>query len=93
MNKPIAAATPKRSQPGIVAGVLLVFIPAIGMFAIADLMGGKTVPMIGNVIQNQLVGQARDWPFGAALGMTLLLMFAGAFWIASRKRSGEGVIG
>jgi spermidine/putrescine transport system permease protein len=81
------------TQPGIIAGVLLVFIPSIGMFAITDLMGGKTVPMIGNVIQNQLVGQARDWPFGAALGMTLLVMFAIAFWIASRKRSGDEVMG
>ena len=81
------------TQPGIVAGVLLVFIPAIGMFAIADLMGGKTVPMIGNVIQNQFTGQARDWPFGAALGMTLLLMFAIAFWLSSRRRSGDDVMG
>jgi spermidine/putrescine transport system permease protein len=81
------------TQPGIIAGVLLVFIPSIGMFAITDLMGGKTVPMIGNVIQNQFVGQARDWPFGAALGMTLLLMFAIAFWISSRKRTGDDVIG
>jgi spermidine/putrescine transport system permease protein len=81
------------TQPGIVAGVLLVFIPAIGMFAITDLMGGKTVPMIGNVIQNQLIGQARDWPFGAALGMTLLFMFVLAFWFTSRKRTGEGVMG
>jgi len=81
------------TKPGIIAGVLLVFIPSIGMFAITDLMGGKTVPMIGNVIQNQFVGQGRDWPFGAALGMTMLLMFAVAFWISSRKRSGEAVMG
>jgi spermidine/putrescine transport system permease protein len=81
------------TQPGIIAGILLVFIPAIGMFAITDLMGGKTVPMIGNVIQNQFTGQARDWPFGAALGMTLLLMFGIAFWISSRRSSGEGVMG
>jgi spermidine/putrescine transport system permease protein len=81
------------TQPGIIAGVLLVFIPAIGMFAITDLMGGKTVPMIGNVIQNQFTGQARDWPFGAALGMTLLIMFGIAFWITSRKRSGGDVMG
>lgn len=81
------------TRPGIVAGVLLVFIPAIGMFAVTDLMGGKTVPMIGNVIQNQFIGQARDWPFGAALGMTLLLMFALAFWITSRKSGDEGVMG
>ena len=81
------------TQPGIIAGGLLVFIPSIGMFAIADLMGGKTVPMIGNVIQNQLTGQARDWPFGAALGMTLLAMFGVAFWLVSRKRSGDEVMG
>jgi spermidine/putrescine transport system permease protein len=61
--------------PGISAGILLVFVPAIGMFAITDLMGGSKVPMIGNVIQTQF-GSANNWPFGAALGMTLLAMFA-----------------
>ena len=81
------------TQPGVVAGVLLVFIPAIGMFAITDLMGGKTVPMIGNVIQNQIAGQARDWPFGAALGMTLLIMFAVAFWFTTRKHDDGAIIG
>ena len=72
------------TRPGILAGVLLVFIPAIGMFAITDLMGGARVPMIGNVIQNQF-GQARDWPFGAALGMTLLVLFAALFALTVRK--------
>jgi spermidine/putrescine transport system permease protein len=70
--------------PGIVAGTLLVFIPAIGMFAITDLMGGARVPMIGNVIQNQFL-QARDWPFGAALGMTLMFLFIIAFALLTRK--------
>jgi spermidine/putrescine transport system permease protein len=63
------------TMPGIAAGTLLVFVPAIGMFAITDLMGGAKVPMIGNVIQNQFL-QARDWPFGAALGVIFMLMFA-----------------
>ncbi|WP_437609447.1 ABC transporter permease [Sorangium sp. So ce834] len=72
------------TRPGILAGVLLVFIPALGMFAITDLMGGSRVPMIGNVIQNQF-GQARDWPFGAALGMTLLLLFSLFFLLGMRK--------
>lgn len=67
------------TKPGIYAGVLLVFVPSIGMFAVTDLMGGAKVPMIGNVIQNQF-GQARDWPFGAALGVTFLALFALAFW-------------
>jgi spermidine/putrescine transport system permease protein len=72
------------TRPGILAGVLLVFIPALGMFAITDLMGGSRVPMIGNVIQNQF-GQARDWPFGAALGMALLLLFSLFFLLGLRK--------
>ena len=67
------------TKPGIYAGILLVFVPSIGMFAVTDLMGGARVPMIGNVIQNQF-GQARDWPFGAALGITFLALFVIAFW-------------
>lgn len=74
------------TRPGIVAGVLLVFIPAIGMFAISQLMGGGSDPTIGEVIQNQFFGTARDWPFGAALGMTLLSLFALTFWLASRRQ-------
>jgi spermidine/putrescine transport system permease protein len=73
------------TQPGIVAGCLLVFIPAIGMFAIQDLLGGGRVPMIGDVIQNQF-NQARNAPFGAALGMTLVLIFVVAFWLTSKRR-------
>jgi spermidine/putrescine transport system permease protein len=69
--------------PGIEAGVLLVFVPAVGMFAVTDLMGGAKVLLIGNVIQNQF-GQARDWPFGAALGIVLLALFAIVFWLAAR---------
>ena len=71
--------------PGFYAGVLMVFVPAIGMFAITDLMGGARVPMIGNVIQDQFVGQARDKPFGAALGVVFLLMFVGVYWLLQRR--------
>ncbi len=60
--------------PGVAAGMLLVFVPAIGMFAITDLMGGARVPMIGNVIQNQFT-KALNFPFGAALGVVFTLLF------------------
>jgi spermidine/putrescine transport system permease protein len=74
------------TMPGIAAGTLLVFVPAIGMFAITDLMGGARVPMIGNIIQNQFL-QARDWPFGAALGVIFMLMFAVTYMILQRRGS------
>ncbi|CAM2835147.1 ABC transporter permease [Rariglobus hedericola] len=72
--------------PGIAAGILLVFVPAIGMFAITDLMGGAKVPMIGNVIQNQFF-KARNWPFGAALGVVFTLMFIIAYALIQRRGS------
>ncbi|EDY19691.1 binding-protein-dependent transport systems inner membrane component [Chthoniobacter flavus Ellin428] len=71
--------------PGIVAGILIVFIPAIGMFGITQLMGGGIKPTIGEVIQNQFL-QARDWPFGAALGMTLVILFAAVYWFTARRQ-------
>jgi spermidine/putrescine transport system permease protein len=74
------------TAPGIAAGTLLVFVPAIGMFAITDLLGGARVPLIGNVIQNQFM-QARDWPFGAALGVVFLLLFALAYWMLQSRQN------
>lgn len=71
--------------PGLAAGVLMVFVPAIGMFAISDLMGGARVPLLGNVIQDQFVGQARDKPFGAALGVVFMLLFVVTYWILQRR--------
>ncbi len=72
------------TRPGIFAGILLVFIPAIGMFAISELMGGNSQPTIGEVIQDQFF-QARDWPFGSALGMAIVILFAAAFSFAARQ--------
>lgn len=61
------------SVPGMIAGTILVFIPAMGMFVLPDLMGGAKTLLIGNVIRNQFL-TARDWPFGAAASMILMIM-------------------
>ena len=74
------------TRPGIAAGVLLVFVPAVGMYAISSLMGGGKSPMIGDVIQNQFFA-GRDWPFGSALGITLVAMFVLTFALTSRLRA------
>lgn len=78
------------TRPGIVAGGMFVFIPSIGMFAISDLMGGGRVPLAGNVIQSQF-GQGRNWPFGAALGTVLLVMFLGLLAFALRSDGEEAL--
>jgi spermidine/putrescine transport system permease protein len=74
------------TQPGIVAGVLLVFVPSIAMFAITNLMGGGDPPTIGDVIYRQFTS-GRNQPFGAALGCLLLLIFFFSLWITRRQRA------
>jgi spermidine/putrescine transport system permease protein len=56
---------------GIVAGSLLVFIPAVGAFVTPDILGGAKTLMVGNLIENQFL-KARHWPFGSALSMLLM---------------------
>jgi spermidine/putrescine transport system permease protein len=59
------------SMPGVVAGCLLVFIPALGAFLTPDLLGGAKHVMIGNLVQNQF-SSARNWPFGSAAAFVLM---------------------
>jgi spermidine/putrescine transport system permease protein len=61
------------SVPGMIAGTILTFIPAMGMFVVPDLLGGAKTILIGNVIRNQFL-TARDWPFGAAASMILMIL-------------------
>ncbi|OQR55575.1 spermidine/putrescine ABC transporter permease PotB [Bacillus sp. CDB3] len=64
--------TVPMTMSGIVTGSILVFVSSIGMFVVSDVMGGSKVALIGNVIQNQFLG-SRDWPFGSALSMIVVL--------------------
>jgi spermidine/putrescine transport system permease protein len=61
------------SMPGVVAGCLLVFIPALGSFLTADLLGGAKQLMIGNLVQNQF-SAARNWPFGSAASFIVMAL-------------------
>jgi spermidine/putrescine transport system permease protein len=60
------------ARPGIISGVILVFIPALGTFLISDLLGGPDSQLIGNVIERQFKA-ANNWPLGSA--MSFLLMY------------------
>lgn len=76
--------------PGVLAGVMLVLLPAMGLFFVPDILGGSRNLLVGNVIKNQFL-DARNWPFGAAASILLtltmaLLMFAHRL---SKRRLGE----
>lgn len=65
--------------PGIVAGSLIVFLPAMGMFYVADLLGGAKNLLLGNVIKSQFL-EVRDWPFGSAFSVFLIVLMALMLW-------------
>jgi spermidine/putrescine transport system permease protein len=82
--------TVPMTMPGIVAGIVLVFIPSIGQFVVSDLLGGAKSILAGNLIQNQFA-VARNKPFGSAVAfevtaVVLLLLLAYAFYT---KRKGQ----
>jgi spermidine/putrescine transport system permease protein len=78
------------SMPGVVAGCLLVFIPALGSFLTSDLLGGAKEMMIGNLVQNQF-SSARNWPFGSAASFIVMALVLAAVMIYLRvKGKNEG---
>jgi spermidine/putrescine transport system permease protein len=80
------------TMPGIIAGCLMVFLPAMGMFYVADLLGGAKNLLLGNIIKNQFL-VVRDWPFGAAFSVALIVIMAGLLWLyflANRRINRQG---
>lgn len=71
-------------KPGVIAGSILVFIPAIGAYVIPRVLGGGKNLMIGNLIELQF-GQGRNWPVGAALAITLMVIVMLALMVYVRN--------
>ena len=76
-------------KPGVVAGSILVFIPSLGAYVTPRILGGGKHLMIGNLIELQF-GQGRNWPLGAALSLTLLVIVMGALMVYVRSAQKEG---
>ena len=78
-------------KPGLVAGSILVFVPSLGAYVTPRVLGGGKNMMLGNLIELQF-GQGRNWPLGAALAMTLLVvvMVALLFYVRTVQKSGGG---
>jgi len=79
-----------QTLPGLVAGVILTFIPALGTFVTPDLLGGARDALIGNVVQQQF-GQSRDWPFGSAVSFLLMALVLAGLWVYARVAGRRGL--
>ncbi|GHU89272.1 hypothetical protein AGMMS49941_13450 [Deferribacterales bacterium] len=82
------------STPGLIAGSMLVFLPALGLFYIPDILGGSKVLLVGNLVKNQFL-DARNWPFGSAVSIMLTLLMAlllFANYKTVKRLSGKGVL-
>ena len=62
-----------HTLPGLLSGVILTFIPSMGLFFIADILGGNKIVLVGNMIQEQMT-KGRNMPFAAALSVVLLIL-------------------
>ena len=71
--KAFFTVTFKLTLPGLLTGVILTFIPSMGLFFIADILGGNKIVLVGSVIQDQLT-RGSNWPFAAALAVVLMLL-------------------
>jgi putrescine transport system permease protein len=87
--RPLAAfltVTLPLSLPGVVAGCLLVFIPAVGEFVIPDLLGGTGTLMIGKVLWDEFFTNA-DWPLASAVAICLLVLLVGPIALFQRQQA------
>jgi spermidine/putrescine transport system permease protein len=82
------------TMPGFFSGVILTFIPSMGLYFIADILGGNKVILVGNLIRDQLLN-VHDWPFAAALSVVLMILttiFLYLYRLLTRSGEIEGLI-
>lgn len=80
--------------PGLFSGVILTFIPSMGLYFIADILGGNKIVLVGNVIQEQLM-KSHDWPFAAAIAIVLMILTSLLLYLygkVTRSNELEGLI-
>ena len=75
-------------KSGLISAIILTFIPAVGSYAVPDLLGGNDALMLGNIIGKRLL-DARDWPIASAVSMLLIVFTTIAVLLFMRSDSGE----
>jgi len=76
------------TKPGMITGFIFVFTPSLGEFLIPDLLGGAKTMLIGNLISHQFL-KVRDWPFGSALSLLLMVVVIVSLIIVQRTWKNE----
>ena len=71
------------TMPGLMTGVILTFVPSMGRFFVADILGGNKIVLVGSLIQEQLM-KVHDQPFAAALSVIMMLMMTVMIWLYRR---------
>ena len=89
--KVFTAAILPQTLPGLSVGIILTFVPAMGMFVVPDMLGGAKYMLVGNLIQQQF-GSSRDWPFGAAISIGLMVLTMVSLQIYRRKFKGVEIV-
>lgn len=85
--KAFLTVTVPLTMPGILAGCVLTFVPSVGLFFINETLGGSKSILLGSLIKNQ-ISSARDWPFGAALSVIMMVMTV-VILVLYKKAAGE----
>ncbi|MCL2085205.1 MAG: ABC transporter permease [Oscillospiraceae bacterium] len=82
----------RLTMPGVLSGVILTFIPSMGLYFIADILGGNKVVLVGSLIQEQLM-KAHDWPFAAALSVALTVLTSALLYAYRRLTKSDKLEG
>lgn len=77
----------RSTLPGLFAGIILTFVPSMGLFFISDLLGGNKIVLVGNIIQDQLL-RVHNWPFAASLSVVLMAITLALIYVY-KKLFGE----
>lgn len=90
--KAFFTVTLPQTAPGITAGCVLVFVPSVGLFYVYDLFGGSKTMLLGSLIRDQML-MARNWPFGAALAIVMLVLTLIAIGVYKKAAKTDGIGG
>lgn len=79
------------SMPGVISGIIMVFVPALTTFVISDLLGGGKVLLIGNIIEQEFK-QSSNWNIGSGLSLVLMIFILISMTFMSGNDTGEGAM-